>query len=142
MILRKEKCTNDKYTTTSNDISSSIKFMKVLLLFNIVDRIKLICISSNKICSFPISKAFLTQFWQLIFGVSNRLLNFLLFLWHKDNLLWVGSLTANLVREFSNVPVLCIWFIFFTFYIFEAGYTQFLKIYNSIFFKWETVWRL
>ena len=105
MILKKEE-KYEKYTTTNNAVSSSIYFMSIFLLFNIVDRMKFFCIFSVKLCSFAILKAFLTKFWQLVFAVSNRQPNFLWFLSQKNDLLWVGSVTANLIRQFSNVSML------------------------------------
>ena len=66
-----------------------------------VDRMKFICILSVKLFSFAVLKALLTQFWQLVFAVSNRQPNFL---WYKYDLLRVDSFTENLIWEFSNLP--------------------------------------
>ena len=107
MNLKKEK--QYEWKVHHYNVISSISVylcFELFLLFNIVDRKKIICIFSVKLCSFAILKVFLTQFWQLVFAVSNRLLNVLWYLWQKDDLLWVGSVTANLIREFSNIPML------------------------------------
>ena len=122
-LWRKKKSTNEKYT-----VSSSIYFMSIFLLF------KFFCISLVKLCSFTILKAFLTQFWQLVFVVSNSQPNFLWVLWQNDNLLWVGFVTVNLIREFSNVPMLFFVYIV-SLLLFLAGHTWLLEIFSSVFFE-------
>ena len=44
MILKKEESTNERNTTASNALSRSMYFMLIFLIFNIVDRMKFICI--------------------------------------------------------------------------------------------------
>ena len=67
---------------------------------------KCMCFFSVKLSSFAILKSFLTQFSQLVFAVWNSQPDFLWFLWQIDDLLRVGYIKANLMQEFSNVPVL------------------------------------
>ena len=122
---------NEQYTITVNAISSSIHFLSIFLRINIVNRIKLNCLFSVKLCSFAILKAFLTQFWQLVLPVSNRQPNSLWLLWQKDDQLRVGSITANLIWEFSNESMLlfvCIVFLLLYFYPVTCNFSKVLGL--------------
>ena len=77
MILKKEKEVRMKGIPLQTMLLVAAFTLCLFLLFNIVDIMKFICIFSVKLCSFAILKAFLTQFWQLVFAVSNRQPNFL-----------------------------------------------------------------
>ena len=61
-------------------------------------------------------------------------LNFLWFFWQKDDLLWVASVIANLIWNFSNTTILFFYLHSFTFSIYLAVHVWFLKIFSSVFF--------
>ena len=118
-------------------ISSSIYFMSTFfLLFHIVDGWNLFVFFLVKLCSFAILKAFLTIG---IFCIKPPAKPPVI-PWQKDDLLWIGSVTANLIWEFSNVPMLFFIYIVLLLLYFQQDFTWFLKIFSSVFLKWETVW--